>query len=359
MINAAGDPAGDTEEAITKEDFTFGMKTERMTDIGLAFKKTGAMLAAIELEFFTHISRGAGTAEELGAALGIEAEKADRLLTACKAMELVREVDGCHVNMSDVERYLVKDSRTYFGDYLDYIARRDYADWDHIAEDLTAKSDGAVRDDRSYLEVMQDPEAAREFTVAGYEASIGLGHKLAKEYDFSRFGRWLDIAGGSGCYAIAACERNPDLKVTVMDQVNVVPVAQEFIAKHGLEARIDTTVGNFLETPFPEGYDMASYITPLQGYMPEEIIFVLRRTQDAIKPGGEILVIDYMLEDDKTGPLDPAFVNLAGVRQGRYLGRVNTGAEWCEFMTEAGYVGAQARWFTPHQLGLITARKPE
>ncbi len=343
---------------MTREDFTLDMKTERMTDIALAFKKTCTMLGAIDLDFFSHVAAGAGTAAELGAAMGIEAEKADRLLTACKAMDLVREVDGRHVNMSDVERYLVKDSRTYFGDYLLYIARRDYPDWDNVAENLTTVADGDGRDERSYLNALADPEAARRFTVAGYEASIGLGHKLAKEYDFSRFGRWLDVAGGSGCYAIPTCERNADLQVTIMDQPNVIVIAQEFIAKHGLEGRIDTMAGNFLETPFPEGHDLASYITPLQGYMPDEIIAVLHRTLDALKPGGEMLIIDYMLEDDKTGPLDPAFVNLAGVRRGRYLGRVNTGAEWCDFLGQAGYVNATSRWFTPHQLGLITAQKP-
>jgi hypothetical protein len=343
---------------MTKKDFTLGMKTERMTDIALAFKKTGTLLAAIDMELFSHVAGGAGTAEELGAAMGIEAEKADRLLTACKAMDLLREVDGRHVNMSDVERYLVKDSRTYFGDYLTYIAQRDYALWDHVADDLTAVPDGEGRDERSYLNYLADPAEARRFTVAGYEASIGLGHKLAKGYDFSRFQHWLDIAGGSGCYAIPACERNPDLRVTIMDQPNVIVVAQEFIAKHGLDARIDTMAGNFLETPFPGGHDLASYITPLQGYMPDEIIAVLRRSLDALKPGGEMLILDYMLKDDKTGPLDPAFVNLAGVRRGRYLGRVNTGAEWCDFLAEAGYVNAVSRWFTPHQLGLITAQKP-
>ena len=227
-------------------------------------------------------------------------------------MNLVREVDGRYVNMNDVERYLVKGSRTYFGDYLTYIVRRDYADGDNVADNLTAVANNHRSDERSYLNYLQDPEEARRFTVAGYEASIGLAHKLAKKYDFSRFGRWLDIAGGSGSYAIAARERNPKLQVTVMDQPNVIVVAQEFIAKHGLEARIGTMAGNFLETPFPTDYDLASYITPLQGYMPDEIIPVLRRTQEALKPGGEILIIDYMLEDDKTGPLDPAFVNLAG-----------------------------------------------
>lgn len=343
---------------MAKDDFTLDMKTERMTDIALSFKKTCAMLGAIELELFSHIARGAGTADELGAAMGIEAEKADRLITVCKAMDLVREVDGRLVNMSDVERYLAKDSRTYFGDYLLYIARRDYPNFDNVAVDLTTAPSSDERDARSYLNALADPEEARRFTVAGYEASIGLGYKLAKEYDFSRFGRWLDVAGGSGCYAIPACERNADLQVTIMDQPNVIVVAREFIAKHGLEARIDTMAGNFLETPFPAGYDLASYITPLQGYMPDEIVAVLTRTQAALKPGGEILIIDYMLEDDKTGPLDPAFVNLAAVRQGRYLGRVNTGAEWREFLGQAGYVNATSRWFTPHQLGLITAQKP-
>ena len=343
---------------MTGKDFTHALKTERMTDIALSFKKTCALLGAIELALFTHIARGAGTLEELSTALGMDTEKADRLLTVCKAMDLVRESEGRYVNMNDVERYLVKDSKTYFGDYLMYIARRDYADFDNVADHLTAVDDNQRSDKRQYIEWMQNPDEARSFTVAGYEASIGLAHKLAKEYDFSRFDRWLDIAGGSGIYAIAACERNPQLQVTVMDQTNVIVIAQEFIAKHGLEARIGTMAGNFLETPFPTDYDVASYITPLQGYIPEEIIPVLRRTQEALTPGGEILIIDYMLEDDKTGPLDPAFVNLAGVRNGRYLGRVNTGAEWCDFLTEAGYTGAVSRWFTPNQLGLITAQKP-
>jgi len=343
---------------MTKQDFTVGMKTERLTDIALSFKKTCALLGAIELKVFSHIAEGARTAEELSVVMSIEAEKVDRLLTVCKAVDLIREVNGRHVNMSDVERYLVKDSRTYFGDYLLYIARRDYTDFDNIADNLSTASDGDIRDERSYLNTLANPEEARRFTVAGYEASIGLGHKLAKDYDFSRFGRWLDIGGGSGCYAIAACERNTGLKVTVMDQPNVIVTAQEFIAKHGLEARIDTVVGDFLETPFPEGHDLASYITPLQGYMPDEIITVLRRSQEALKPGGEMLIIDYMLEDDKTGPVDPAFVNLAGVRRGRYLGRVNTGAEWCDFLHQAGYINAVSSWFTPHQLGLITAQKP-
>jgi len=342
---------------MAKEDFTAGMKTERLTEMGLAYKMSCTMASAIDLGLFTCISEGADTLERIASALGLEEERVDRLLTVCKAIDVIREVDGKYVNMSDVERYLVKGQRTYFGDYLTYIARRDYDAWKDLTANLTAPP-GSGGDERTYLATMEDPDYARKFTVAGYEASLPLGHKLAKEFDFGRYRRWLDIAGGSGCYSIAACERFPDLVSVIMDLENVLPVTMEFVLKHGLEGRISTIEGNFLEPGMPSGFDLVSYITPLQGYMPDKVVLALRNARDALEPGGTILVIDYMLNEEKAGPLDPAYVNLFGIRKGQYLNRVNTGSEWARFLAEAGYEDAQPSWFTPHQLGLITARKP-
>ena len=339
------------------EDFTVGMKTERMTDIALAYKKSCALMTALDLDLFTHIARGADTLDAIAGKLGLDAERVDRLLTVCKAVDLVREVDGRYVNMSDVERYLVKGNRTYFGEYLTYIGRRDYEAWADLTENLTSPP-GEERDDRTYLTTMDQPAYAREFTDAGYEASLPLGHKLAKEFDFGRYRRWLDIAGGSGCYSIAACERYPEIESVVMDLKNVIPITMEYVRKHGLENRISAIEGNFLEPGVPGGFDLVSFITPLQGYMPDKVILALKYAREALVPGGTILIIDYMLNDGKTGPIDPAYVNLFGIRHGQYLNRVNTGEEWAAFLTEAGYVDPEPGWFTPHQLGLVTARRP-
>jgi hypothetical protein len=38
------------------------------------------------------------------------------------------------------------------------------------------------------------------------------------------------------------------------------------------------------------------------------------------------------------------------------MNRVNTGSEWSSFLLEAGFVDPEVRWFTPHQLGPVTAR---
>ena len=209
----------------------------------------------------------------------------------------------------------------------------------------------------SYVAMMEDPDRARRFTEAGYNASLSLAHKLAKLFDFSRFTHWLDVAGGSGCYAIAACERNPDLKVTILDFPNVTAVARDFVAKHSLDDRIDTMNGNFFDVTFPDDCDLISFITPLQSYMPDEVTRALKKTHDALLPGGTCLVVDYLLNDDKNGPLDPTFLNLAGARKGHYTGRVQSGAEFKAFFEEAGFVDANAEWLMRHQLGFVYGTK--
>lgn len=99
--------------------------------------------------------------------------------------------------------------------------------------------------------------------TAGCNAS--LAHRLAKRFDFSRLGHWLDFAGGSGRHAIAAGERHAGLRVTVKDHPNVVPDANDFIAKHNLQDRIDARPGDFLKRedytgPVPSGPEYVSYL---------------------------------------------------------------------------------------------------
>jgi len=338
-----------------KEDYASSMKTERLSVMAYSFKNAGSLLASIELGIFTAISEGASTVEQLSDKLSIPAESIDRLLSVCKALELVREEDGRYVNFSDVEKYLVRSSRTYYGDFLVYDSKVEYDGWKNLARQFATSGEPAPR--KPYA-ALANPEEARKFTTAGYNSSISLAHKFAKTFDFSPYKKWLDFAGGSGCYSIAACERYPHLQSLVQDQPNVIPVTKEFIAKHKLEDRIQARVGNFLEpADYPKGFDLISFITPLQSYLPEEEIKVFTYTYEALEPGGTILIIDYMLNEEKNGPLDPVLKNLQMIRGGGYTGRVNTGAEFSELLTSAGFSEVDYWWLTTHQLGVVTAKK--
>ena len=340
-------------------DPTVGKNSERLNELAFSFKKSQALVAALECGLFTALSKGASTPREIGAHCGIDPETADRLLIICKAMDLVRELNGRNINLDDVERFLVQDKPTYFGDYLRFTVPTEYDEWQGFADNLSAAS-SRKPPSKLYEGDLDDPERARAFTKAGYNSSIALAHRLAKRFDFSRFSHWLDFAGGSGCYAIAACERHAGPRVTVKDHPNVIPVTREYIAEHGLEQRITAEPGNFLKAEdYPGDCDLISYITPLHWYLGDDVLQTLRRAYNALLPGGSILIVGYMLNDDRSGPVDPAFYHLQAIREGHYTGHVPSGPEYVSYLRKAGFVDAKYDWLLANRLGQIEAHKPK
>ena len=331
--------------------------TERLNELAFSFKKSQALAAALKVDVFSALSSGADSCAAVAAQCAIPSEAADRLLVACAAMDLVTFEDGVYRNVDDVERYLVKDQRTYFGDYLSFTIGAEYDEWGGFPDNLSAAS-AEPPPRKLYEGDLEDPARARAFTEAGYNSSVVLAHRLAKRFDFSRFEQWLDFAGGSGCYAIAACERHPGLRVQVKDHRNVVPVTREFVAKHGLEARITATPGDFLVAgDYPSDCDLISFITPLHWYLKDDVVRALRLAYDALPAGGTVLVVGYMLNDDRTGPLDSAYYHLQAIRGGHFTGHVPSGPQYCEYLAESGFSDTQYEWFLEGRLGTIVGWK--
>jgi tRNA1(Val) A37 N6-methylase TrmN6 len=70
-----------------------------------------------------------------------------------------------------------------------------------------------------------DPEEADAFTRAQHAGSMGPAVMLARTFDLAGAKRLLDVGGGSGAFSIALCQRNPELRATVLDFPNVIDVA--------------------------------------------------------------------------------------------------------------------------------------
>ena len=327
------------------------LTTQRLNEMAFAFRHSATLVAAVDIGLFTAISEGAHEPEQVAEKLDTPTENAERLMIACAALDLLEKEDDRYSNAPDVEKYLVQNSPTYFGDYLVYQTRNDWDSWRNIANLIKPPK-------ARYGSMWKDPQAARTFTVAGYNSSISAGHKLAKVFNFSDYSLFLDLGGGSGCYSIAACLRHPNLRAIVFDHPYVCAVADEFIAQAGLSNRIETYPGDFFETDFPRGADLISYITPLQVYEKDDVQWLINKAVSTLEPGGTMLIVEYMLDDDKTGPLDSVFRHLMGLSPGRQ-GRVNTGAEFCEYLRKAGCIDMEVTEFIPGSLGRIIGRKPE
>ena len=86
--------------------------------------------------------------------------------------------------------------------------------------------------------------------------------------------------GGSGAFSITLCHRFPDLRATVLDFPTVTPVAQRYITEAGLADRIGVLPGDALQSTWRLG----------------------RLAYDALRPGGQLLVHDFFVDDDRQGP---------------------------------------------------------
>jgi len=327
------------------------LTTQRLNEMAYAFRHSATLVAAVDIGLFTAVSEGAHEPVWVAEKLDIPVENTERLMIACAALDLLEKEGNRYDNATDVEKYLVKTSPTYFGDYLVYQTRNNWDSWKNITNLIKPRK-------ARYESTWKDPQVARAFTVAGYNSSISAGHKLAKVFNFSDYSLLLDLGGGSGCYSIAACLRHPNLRAIVFDHTYVCAVAEEFIAQAGLSDRIKTHPGNFFETDYPKGADLVSYITPLQVYEKDNVQWLINKAVNALKPGGTMLIVEYMLDDDKTGPLDSVFRHLEGLSPGRQ-GRVCTGTEFCEYLSKAGCVDMEVTEFIPGSLGRVIGKKPK
>ena len=325
--------------------------TVRLQNLSYAHKQSGTLRAALELGLFTAVSEGATSVGEIAAALGLSDLDAERLVVACAALDLLEKDGDTHRNAPDVERFLVKGKPTYIGPWLIFNGW-DFERWKDLAGILRSSSPPKVL---GLYESLSD-EMAREYHEATYAVGLGAGMLFARDVDLCERSLVLDLGGGSGAYCIAAVQRYPHLKAIVFDFAPVCRVAQEFIARWGMEDRISTHAGDFTSDPLPTGADVMILASNLPQYDGKMLEAVLRKAYRALRPGGELHVVGETLDDEKRGPLGPALWGLHEALFGS-AGRAHSEAEVRGYLERAGFAEVRVHPFVPGSLTRITGNK--
>lgn len=337
------------EDAMEGEKLT----TRRLNDMGLAFMHAGTLLAAIELGLFDALADGPLSPTEVGRRLGLDEERAEKLITACAALDLVERSGGRVANVADVDRFLVRGKPTYFGGYLLHFGKGSFSGWGRVAEHLLSEE----RSERRYYDLTQDAAEARSLTEAGYTGSQGTARRMARRFDFSPYHHLLDLGGGSGVYSIEACRASPELRATVFDAPNVCVVTRELVEKAALTDRIDAVGGDFTRDPLPAGADVVLLCGNLHAYDSETARRVVRKAYDVLPSGGGMILCDYMIDAGRTGPPVSAFLSVSLSFRGG-SGKVHDANEFRAYLEEAGFRVDKVEEFVPGSLGWATATKP-
>jgi hypothetical protein len=85
-----------------------------------------------------------------------------------------------------------------------------------------------------------------------------------------------------------------------------VDVAQEYRERAGLTERITLLTADAVRDPWPPEQDVVLMSYLLSALGDDEIDVVLAKAQACLRPGGLLIVHDFMLHDDRPGPAPAA-----------------------------------------------------
>lgn len=222
----------------------------------------------------------------------------ENLLNALSAMGLLDKKEGLYANTDFSLKYLTKDS----SDYMGFIIMHHH----HLMDSWNRMSESVLSGKPCRERPSVSSDVQREsFLMGMYNNAIDIAPRFAQEIDLSGRKNFLDFGGGPGTYAIHFCMANPDMKATVFDLPSTRGFAEKTIAKFGLSDRIDFKEGSYTDESInlEKKYDVAWISHNLHGESPEQSEKVVAHAISALKPGGLVFIHEFILDNDKSGPL--------------------------------------------------------
>jgi 2-polyprenyl-3-methyl-5-hydroxy-6-metoxy-1,4-benzoquinol methylase len=277
--------------------------------------KTCALHTGVKLEVFSVIGNGALAIETIAEILSGDGHGVETLLNAMCAMDLLVKENGLYKNTDFSLKFLDKASPDYTG----FIIMHHH----HLVDSWNRMSESVLSGKPCRQRVSTSAETEREsFLMGMFNIAMGLAPSFAKEIDLGGKKKFLDFGGGPGTYAVHFCMENPGMTGTVFDLPTTRVFAEKTIKRFGMENRIDFAEGSYVdETVHLEKiYDVAWISHNLHGEGPEEAEQVVRHAVSAVKPGGMVFIHEFILNNEKTGPLFPALFSinmLLGTEKGR------------------------------------------
>lgn len=324
--------------------------------IAYGFKASKALFSAIDLGIFGHLAGSAKSLSALSALTAVPPNRLEALLTALCGLALLSKTDDCYRNAPACDEYLVPGKRGYFGDY--FRLQTDKFIFPAFVHLTTLLTDGQTSTQwGKYDALMRDPVEADAFSRGQHSGSLGPAAALAKKLDVSTWKAVLDVGGGSGAFTIMLCKRNPSLRSTIFDFPQALSVAREYVEQEGLSDRVLFAAGDVLQTQWPLGHDVVLMSYLLSAVDGDAIDMLTSRSFAAVAPGGTLVVHDFIVDDDKSGPRDAALWFLTCLFNAP--GAIVLSPErLAKSLEQAGFVGVTVGPLIPGLTGIVQGFRP-
>jgi len=316
-----------------------------LLELNWQFRSSRALMAAHQLGFFAALAKP-GQADEIAGKCGTDPRMTEKLLTVCCALGVLTRNNDYFSLTKLGSDMLLPDSPRYIGGTIDHNEILWWATTGLPEVVRTGRRNAAPEPPEHFKQNLFDNWI---WAMHGIAAN-GQAQWVARQLDLSDRSLLLDVAGGPGTYSIALCQRFPHLKAVVWDLPETLVITRKVINRYGMSRRIKVQKGDWNKDAFGDGYDCLLMSNILHG-PGSHADARLKQGKQALKRGGLLVVHDFLLDNDRSGPLPASLFNL-------WLGTY-TVSEMVNVIRKAGFSDVSLiASNTQRGSGLVTARRP-
>lgn len=287
------------------------------------------LLTAAELDLFTALAAGPRTVAEVAGTCGTDERATRILLDALVSLGLLVKQGDTWWASAVAARHLAAGSPEPALGMLLHQAEL-WRRWSQLTE--------VVRTGRPAPRGDDAPAKHESFIRAMHEMKLGEDLSYLLPVDLSGVDRAIDLGGGPGTLAMALLRSRPGAVVTLLDRPATLDVAARVVPPDLWGTRIVPLAADLLERPYyGEGYDLAILSAVLHAMGEGDCARVVQRAAACLRPGGQLLVREFILEDDRAGPPRAALFSV-NMLVGTPAGRSYTFPEMAAWMRDAGLV---------------------
>lgn len=270
-----------------------------LNDLNWGYRAARVLHTANKLGIFTILSEKEMSGEQICRTIKSDPEMMKKLLIACVAMGLLERHEGQYKNTDLAQKYLVRGQELYQGDIITHSATV----WDFWSELVSHVVSGTKP-------TVIKPADHKNFIMGMHNIAVtGRAQLFIDSVDLTGRKKLFDVGGGPGTYSIAACRRYPELKAVVFDLPETIAITKEIISKEGIQDVITVREGDWETDDFGEDNDVVLLSDVMHG-PGSKAQMKLKKAYDSLVCGGLVVIQEFLLNDQKTGPLIPALFNI-------------------------------------------------
>ena len=260
-----------------------------------------ALKAACELRIFDPIKKGAATRDRIARAIKANPRATGMLLDELCALKLLSKSKNRYRLTDEAANFLVSDSLTSMLGFVEHSVMRQQA-WGNLAK--AVKKGGPVFSDGPGEREKFFKLLVRQIFPSSYATATNLAADVALPR--SKDLRILDVAAGSAAWSLPFAQKHKKARVTALDFPIVLKVTREFAKRLGVHDRYEYLPGNVRGTNFgAKKYDLIllGHICHSEGAKHSKRL--IAKSARALKPGGRLLIMDMVPNEERTGPRFP------------------------------------------------------